>query len=120
MKGLIIEDGLLLTEMKITYNGKALELDRVLVDTSARESVLSRANALDLNMPLGGEDSPKGSSNKQITAISVGPLKIVDFPIYVKDIPDGKLDGILGLDFLKRVGAKINLDSMTLSGSRVI
>lgn len=119
MKGLKIVDGMLLTEMKVDYNGHSLQLNRVLVDTCATTSMLSPETALKLNIPM--EDQGGISEVRKLsTAISVGPLKIADFPITVAPLREGSLEAVLGLDFLKRVGAKINLDSMTLSGSRVI
>ncbi|MCD8508639.1 MAG: aspartyl protease family protein [Bacillus sp. (in: Bacteria)] len=117
MKGLKIEDGLLLTEMKVDYNGTSLQLSRVLVDTCATASKLTPETASQLNIPYASQDAREGA--KFSTAISVGPLKIADFSIEVSPLRREDLDAVLGLDFLKRVGAKINLDSMTLSGSRV-
>lgn len=41
MKNLIIEDGLLLTDMELTFKGQLLHLQRVLVDTGSGSTVVS-------------------------------------------------------------------------------
>ncbi|MDG5786332.1 retroviral-like aspartic protease family protein [Evansella sp. AB-P1] len=127
MKSLRIENGFLLTEMKVTHDEASIELQRILVDTCSNFSVLSMEKAEGIGL-ITSEDikelQDKNNENKRSlikpVCISVGPLKIVDFPIEIQRINDTNLEGVLGLDFLKRVGAKINLDAMTLSGSRVI
>lgn len=114
MKSLRLENSNLLTEAKIVFQGKGKEFNRMLVDTSSTETVLDLKRVKELGIELTNKSAYKLDN----VSISVGPLKIKDFTIKVTDLQD-ELDGILGLDFLKRVGAKINLESMTLSGSRV-
>ena len=41
MKKLIIEDGLLLTDMELTFKGRSLQLKCVLVDTGSGSTVVS-------------------------------------------------------------------------------
>ncbi|MDQ0157940.1 hypothetical protein [Robertmurraya andreesenii] len=41
MKKLIIDDGLLITDMEITFKGKSLQLKRVLVDTGSGSTIIS-------------------------------------------------------------------------------
>ncbi|SDZ17020.1 gag-polyprotein putative aspartyl protease [Evansella caseinilytica] len=121
MKALVLEERLLLTEMRISSGSRFLDLKRVAVDTSAEKTIVSAANAKALGMLAEEDVTDQGGVTKTCSSISVGPLKIKDFPVDIRELSEaGKLDGVLGLDFLKRVGAKINLDSMTLSGSRVI
>jgi len=41
VKKLIIDDGLLITDMEITFKGKSLQLKRVLVDTGSGSTIIS-------------------------------------------------------------------------------
>ncbi|MBU9721213.1 MULTISPECIES: hypothetical protein [Bacillaceae] len=119
MKSLYLENGLLLTEMTVVFRGEALTLWRVLVSTTLQHTALSVK--LSENLGIVSDDTVENQFQKTVDYVSVGPLKVKDFVIQVTDTADElQVDAIIGLDFLKKVGAKINLDSMTLSGSRVI
>ncbi|ADU29670.1 retropepsin-like aspartic protease [Evansella cellulosilytica] len=120
MKSLRIDGGYLLTEMTVYINGQPLKLNRVLVDTCATHSKLSIQRLVENGITLSEASTMEVPYVMNASSLSVGPLKIIDFPLEVKKLQDANLDGVLGLDFLKKVGAKINLDAMTLSGSRVI
>ena len=115
MKSLRIKNNLLVTELNITYKGKQFSFENVVVSTTALHTVLSSNAAEKVGIIQIGRDSLFHT----VDAINVGPLKVIDFPLEVRDLSETESDGILGLDFLKKVGAKINLDSMTLSGSRI-
>ncbi|MBU9714057.1 hypothetical protein [Evansella tamaricis] len=118
MKSLYLEKGLLYTEMSIIYNGQTLTLRRVLVNTTSLKSGISVKLAKDIGLISSECNTFSFPMERKLDYVSVGPLKVKDFKVEIDDYRK-EVDGVIGLDFLKKVGAKINLDSMTLSGSRV-
>ncbi|QKS71275.1 hypothetical protein FLK61_31695 [Paenalkalicoccus suaedae] len=99
MKPIVVDQGKLFTEVKLKVNGESVLLSRVVIDTAAPITTFNKAKI----------------TQAKVDAISVGPLKMIDFE---GTLEDSEFDGVLGLDFLKKTGAKINLDSMTISSSR--
>ena len=80
MKNIIIENGLLLSDMVVVYQGKSLCFLKV------------------------------------IDSLKIGNLEVNDFTIEIGAMDYGlELDGIVGLDFLKEVGAIIDLHCMLSS-----
>jgi len=110
MKPIHNENGKLYTEMRLEFQGKIHTSETMLVDTSSPVTVISHqlANIL-------GIETKKETVVVSMNSISVGPLKVSDFPIEIKDMTE---EGLIGIDFLIKVGAKINLDSLTISSSR--
>jgi hypothetical protein len=125
MKKLVIENGLLLTDMELVYNDKPLKLSRVLVDTGSGGTIIS-SNLVE-TVGLVGEKgdtlyriSGVGGSEfvflKVVDTLKVGNLVVNDFTIEVGAMDYGfDLDGIVGLDFLHEVGAIIDLNRLILS-----
>jgi hypothetical protein len=125
MKKLVIENGLLLTDMELVYNDKPLKLSRVLVDTGSGGTIIS-SNLVE-TVGLVGEKgdthyriSGVGGSEfvflKVVDTLKLGNLVVNDFTIEVGAMDYGfDLDGIVGLDFLHEVGAIIDLDRLILS-----
>jgi predicted aspartyl protease len=125
MKKLILDDGLLLTDMELIYNGRSLVLKNVLVDTGSGGTIVSS----DLVEKIGiiGEESDTiyrisgvgGSEfvfSKKVDSIKIGNLEVNEFFIEVGAMNYGfDLDGIIGLDFLIEVGAIINLEKLMIS-----
>lgn len=106
----------------VVYQGHSLRLKRVLVDTGSGGTILSS----DLVEKIGliGEPgdtiyriSGVGGSEfvflKVINALKIGNLEVNDFTVEIGAMDYGfELDGIVGLDFLKEVGAIIDLDRL--------
>jgi hypothetical protein len=125
MKKLVIENGLLLTDMELVYNDKPLKLSRVLVDTGSGGTIIS-SNLVE-TVGLVGEKgdtlyriSGVGGSEfvflKVVDTLKVGNLVVNDFTIEVGAMDYGfDLNGIVGLDFLHEVGAIIDLNRLILS-----
>ncbi|UCZ54218.1 aspartyl protease family protein [Bacillus shivajii] len=116
MKNLIEEDGVLLTEMAMTNAGNELNLQRVLVNTGVKNTVISSDAALKLGLITDEVDT----DNKEVEFIKIGNITIHDFEVGIFSIDELQgYDGILGIDFLKKVGAVINLGSLTLYKANV-
>lgn len=57
MKKLVIEDGLLLTDMVLFYKGKPLHLKRVLVDTGSGSTIVSADLAESIGIEVEEDDT---------------------------------------------------------------
>ncbi|GEL09024.1 retropepsin-like aspartic protease [Salisediminibacterium halotolerans] len=110
MKSIRYEEKKLLTEMRFHYEGEIHIAENMTIDTCALYTTISPALANKLGIP-----SEMKGKDVQLNSISIGPLKVSPFTVYIEDTHK---DGVIGLDFLKKTGAKINLDAMTISSSR--
>lgn len=124
MKRLIIEDGLLLTDMILTFKGRSLLLKRVLVDTGSGSTVVSTdlaesigivAEENDMIYRISGVGRSEFVYSKRIDSIRIGEKEAVNFPLEIGAMNYGfDLNGIIGLDLLQHVKAIINIDQLTL------
>ncbi|WP_088035514.1 aspartyl protease family protein [Evansella clarkii] len=119
MKSMRFDGHLLVTDITITYSGRKVKLKNVVVSTSEASTSINIHSLESEGIPV--HDKEAAEQGLVVDSISAGPLKVINFPVAVARFTEGDgADGILGMDFLKKVGAKINLDSMTLSGSRIL
>lgn len=98
MKHLTLENGKLFTEARVKTHGE-YETLYVMIDTALPETVFNQDKV----------------SENELEAVSIGPLKVSNFQTERKNL---EIDGIIGLDFLLKTGAKLNFDAMTISSSR--
>jgi len=117
-------DGLAFVTVTLQANGQVLSLERVLLDTGSAGTVF-KTDALELigvfPLPtdplrlLRGIGGDEAVIEKSIEALQVGALVIAPFTIQIGTVDYGiVMDGILGLDFLLRAHALIDLESMQL------
>ena len=127
MKKLIIEDGLLLTDLKVLFSGKSLSLNRGLGDTGSGGTIISTdlAQSIDL-IPevddtiyrISGVGGSEFVFSKMVDTIKIGEAEATDFPLEIGAMNyDFDLDGIVGLDLLKEMKANINLEKLTIEFS---
>lgn len=124
MKELVIENGLLLTDMTIKFNQKSLLLNRVLVDTGSGSTVISSDLAATIGIVpeindtiyrISGVGGSEFVYSKKVDAILVGNMKTDIFELEIGAMNYGfDLDGIIGLDLLARLKSVINVDELTL------
>lgn len=124
MKELVIENGLLLTDMIIKFNQKSLSLNRVLVDTGSGSTVISSDLAATIGIVpeindtiyrISGVGGSEFVYSKKVDAILVGNMKTDIFELEIGAMNYGfDLDGIIGLDLLARLKSVINVDELTL------
>ena len=128
MKKLIIDEGLLLTDMEIRYKGNKLHLTRVLIDTGSSNSIISSEVAEiigivpEANDPVYRVRGIGGTElvfSKLLDSIKIGHMKVEHIQIEVGEMNYGfQLDGIIGLNLLKKMKAMINIDNLLIqSGS---
>ena len=110
------------------YQGKALTLDQVLVDTGSERSVFSSDEISSIGIKPGPDDRVSRMAGiggyewvcwKRLDRIDLGEVSIPDFEVQIGSMSYGfPIQGILGMDFLLRMRAIIDLDKLELSPSR--
>ncbi|WP_338452615.1 retropepsin-like aspartic protease [Niallia oryzisoli] len=124
MKKLIIDEGLLLTDMEVTYKGKSLLLKRVLVDTGSGSTIIKTdlaetisivAEENDMIYRISGVGGSEFVFSKTIDSIKNGEKEADNFTVEIGAMDYGfELDGIIGLDLLQQMKAIINLDKLII------
>ena len=85
---------------------------RLVVDTGAGTSALGESCANRLNLPVRRNLHVRTASGLgavgtlSVRGLCVGPLELPSFRIAVIPLPDARVDGLLGLDFFRGVGAR--------------
>ncbi len=119
-----LENDLAFVTACLLFNGQLLTLEQVVLDTGSAGTLISVDRLLAFGLQLEASDmihrirGVGGSEfvfTKSVDVISVGELSLHDFDVEVGPLDYGfQLDGILGLDFLRRVKAHIDLDRLLL------
>ena len=124
VKKLFIDEGLLLTDMEVTYKGKSLLLKRVLVDTGSGSTIIKTdlaesidivAEENDMIYRISGVGGSEFVFSKTIDSIKIGEKEADNFTLEIGAMDYGfELDGIIGLDLLQQIKAIINLDKLII------
>lgn len=124
MKKLIIEDGLLLTDIELTFRGQLLRLKLVLIDTGSGGTIISTdlaesvgiiAEEDDMIYRIIGVGGSEFVFSKRVDIMKIGEVETRDFILEVGAMNYGyDLDGIIGIDLLQQIKARINIDKLTL------
>jgi len=124
MQRLSLKYDLPFTTVSMAYNGIPIEISDVLVDTGSASTILAADIVVNVKIIPRPEDilhaihGVGGSEvvfTRRIDYLKVGERSIADFEIEVGGMDYGfKINGILGMDFLTRAGAIINLREMRI------
>ena len=114
-----VHDGLPYVTATITYGEHELSLPNVLLDTGSASTLFATDRLLEIGLAMEAHDpiyrirgvgGTEFVFGKRIDALALGALVVRDFEIEVGALAYGlDLDGILGMDFLLRLGAVIDL-----------
>lgn len=125
MVNLDLKYGLPFCTVNLTYSGKSMLIDNVLLDTGSGGTVFKMDLVEEIGITIENDDiietiSGVGGSEfvykKSVDSITLGDLKLDNFRIEVGVMDYGfEINGILGIDFLKKVGAVIDLDEMQVT-----
>jgi predicted aspartyl protease len=121
---LVLRDGLPFVEVSVELAGAAVIITDVLVDTGSASTVLSvdrvagiglAPEARDRLRTLRGVGGRELVYTRRVDRLMVGELGVADFEVEVGGMDYGfTINGILGMDFLTRTGARIDLRKLTL------
>jgi hypothetical protein len=119
-----VEHGLAYVEALLTYHGRTLHLRDVILDTGSAGTLFSADRLLDVALipePLDplrrirGVGGTEFAFAKRLDVLAIGEIELAPFEIEVGAMEYGfPADGILGLDFLLKAGAVIDLGTLDL------
>ena len=121
---LYLKDNLPFVTVTVGYQNRVTDIPNVLVDTGSASTIL----AADSLISIGVEPSPNDVLHtirgvggvevvylRRMDFLKVGEGKAIGFEVEVGVMDYGfEINGILGMDFLQRVGAIINLRELRL------
>ncbi|MBU5437154.1 retroviral-like aspartic protease family protein [Tissierella sp. MSJ-40] len=125
MANLNLKYGLPFCTIKLSYKSKSISIDNVLLDTGSGGTVFKMDIVDKIGITIEVDDiietiSGIGGSEfvykKDVDSIILGDMELKNFKIEVGVMDYGfDINGIIGMDFLKEVGAIINLDEMKVT-----
>jgi predicted aspartyl protease len=123
-----LKDGLTFVSTQLTYQGRRITLENVLLDTGSAGSIFPTDRVMSIGVEyeaddfvyrirgVGGEEFVFA---KRLDRVALGNLEVEDFEIEIGLMDYGfEIDGILGMDFLIEVGAILNLERLEVVGER--
>jgi hypothetical protein len=123
-----LRDGLPFVTAVIAYQGRQIQLENVLLDTGSAGTIFAVDRVLTIGLQIEPRDEVHrirgvGGSEfvfqKIVDKLRAGPLKVQSFAIQVRAMDYGiPVDGILGVDFLHKAGAIVDLAALQLRPSR--
>jgi hypothetical protein len=118
------EDGLLFVSAIISYRGRSITLNRVVLDTGSVGTIFAthQLERVDLRLEMNDiVDKVQGIGGfefvvlRQIDGLTIGDLHVNNFEIEVGAMKYHQdLDGLVGADFLTRTRAIVDLDQFAL------
>ncbi len=121
-----LEHGVPLVSLSITIEGQAVDLERVLLDTGSRGTLVStdrllevgiRPDASDRIVSIRGVGGVEYVLQKRASVVRLGELAVYDTPVQVGAMDYGlDLDGIVGTDVLHATRAVIDMGALELRG----
>ena len=122
-----IKDGLPFTEIILMHNGKEVLIENVLIDTGSASTIISTDVAILLDLGPNPDDElirVRGVGGaeyvyeKCIDGIALGSVTVNNFRIDVGAMDYGfDINAIVGMDFLLKAKAIINIDRMIIYSS---
>jgi predicted aspartyl protease len=121
---LTLQDNLPFTTITVTYQGTTMDIPQVLVDTGSAATLLAADFITTIGIvplpqdvlhTLRGVGGTEVVFTRRLDSLQVGERRLTNFEIEVGGMDYGfEMHGILGMDFLIRAGAIINLREMTI------
>ena len=112
------------TTITVACKGLVMEIPQVLIDTGSGSTVLAAdvvsaiqiiPSAEDVLYSIRGVGGSEAVFSRKVDYLQVGVCMVSDFEVEIGGMDYGfEINGILGTDFLLRVGAIINLRAMKI------
>ncbi|HSN74254.1 MAG TPA: retropepsin-like aspartic protease [Anaerolineae bacterium] len=122
---LTLKDDLPFVRIGLAYAGREVEIDDVLVDTASASTVLGAHTVAALGIQPDTEDvlyTIRGVGGtetvylRRVQALRVGRYAVKDVEIEIGGMQYGfAINGILGMDLLRQVGAVIDLGQLIIT-----
>ena len=119
-----LKRGLLFIPVTLIHSDRQVNLENVILDTGSAGTVFSIDKTAEAEIVPEPDDPVReirgiGGTEfvviKTVDAISIGSLQVDDFDIEIGAMDYGEeIDGIIGLDFLLKAKAKIDLELLEL------
>jgi len=119
-----MRSGLPYVQVSLTHHNQHKVLDNVVLDTGSASTIFSADAVLNIGLQLESNDVVReirgvgGTEfvfSKCIDSLSLGKFELKDFEIEIGTMDYGfVIDGIVGINFLHRVGACINLATLEI------
>ncbi len=121
---LTLRDDLIVVPVTVAYQGREVEVPNMVVDTGSATTMLSTDVVAQIGIVpelhdvlhvVRGVGGTEVVFSRRVDRLQVGPRAVEQFEIEVGGIDKAfDINGILGLDFLLRAGAIINLGTLQL------
>lgn len=122
---LILKDNLPFTKVKVAYRGQEVEIEDILLDTGSATTIFSAdlLSQIDITpLPedtlytIRGVGGIETVFSRVVDYVQLGKQRLSKQEIEVGGMDYGfEINGILGMDFLTRTGAIINLRDLNIS-----
>ena len=119
-----LRDDLILLPVTVVYQGQAVKVPDVVVDTGSATTMLSTDVVAQVGITpelhdvlhvIRGVGGTEVVFSRRVDRLQIGPRAVEQFEIEVGGIDTAfDINGILGLDFLLRTGAIINLGTLQI------
>ena len=120
-----VQDGLPYITIALTYRGRQLVFEKVILDTGSTGTIFTADKLADIGLLPEPQDTihrvwgVRGTEfvfMKRVNRLTVGELEAHDFEIEVGAMDyEIDLEGIVGMDFLMHTGAIIDLAQLEIS-----
>ena len=125
---LTLRDDLILVSVTVVYQGREVEVPDMVVDTGSATTMLSTDIVAQIGVVpelhdvlhvVRGVGGTEVVFSRRVDRLQVGPRAVEQFEIEVGGIDVAfDINGILGMDFLLRTGAIINLGTLQIDFPR--
>lgn len=116
--------GLPFCDIEIEHNDKKLLLKNILIDTGSGGTILKMEKVEEIDIVIDENDTIETISGvggdefvfvKSLEKLKVGTFELKAFKVEIGVMDYGfDINGIIGMNFLKKIKAKIDLDSMEI------
>ncbi len=125
MNKLKFKNGLLYTSITLEHGDKSTLVDDVIIDTGACHTIIATDYLDKMNVPFSENDQLVKASGyggtvcysvrKNIDYIKCGNLQLKDIKLDFGEIdPKERVNGLIGLDFLRKAGAILDLVDLVM------
>jgi predicted aspartyl protease len=121
---LLLHDSLPFASIEISYRGKTLAVENILIDTGSATTILSADIVQGIDIipepndtlyTIRGVGGSEVVFSRKIDAIKIGDKQIKSFEVEIGAMDYGfEINGILGMDFLIKTKALLNLHKSTI------